>query len=233
MKNVWSKATFRDLASRSVDRIRQFEDFDFSGEELLIRREINPSGKSRAFINDTPVSLQLLREVSNWLLDMHGQHDNQQLLSHENQLELLDAYADCGKKVEEFAALMKESQQMQSEIQALKAKEEKARTEWDYIKFQRDELEAAGIQAEEETNLEQELQLLQNSETVREALGLATEGLYHQEMSVYQQLSELLEPLQKVAKVSDLIREAVEKLQEVQETFKETTFSLQEMLETH
>ncbi|MEL7339527.1 MAG: AAA family ATPase, partial [Bacteroidota bacterium] len=87
------EATFGQLSRSVRERLAHYEEFDIEGEDLLIRREINPAGKSRAFINDTPVGLSVLREVSSLLVDMHSQHENQQLVSHDQQLLLLDAYA--------------------------------------------------------------------------------------------------------------------------------------------
>ena len=121
---------------------------------------------------------------------------------------------------------------MQQEIRSLKAKEKEASDKLAYLKFQIEELEAAGIEAEEEHKLEQELNLLQNSEQVREALGQATEVLYNQELSLYEQLSEVLEPLAKLANVNLQISETTTRLQEMREQMKEDAFALQELLES-
>jgi len=213
-------------------KLEAYTDFDLEGDELLIRREINPSGKSRAFINDTPVSLTVLREVSSLLVDMHSQHENQQLVSHDQQLLLLDAYAGTAEMVGNFARKLKLTEQLQQEIRSLKAKEKESSDKLAYLRFQIEELESAGIEADEEHKLEQELNLLQNSEQVREALGQATEVLYNQEQSLYEQLSEVLEPLAKLASVNIQIGETTVRLQEMREQMKEDAFSLQELLES-
>ncbi len=226
------EATFGSLSPSVKGKLASYEEFDLDGEELLIRREINPSGKSRAFINDTPVALTVLREVSSLLVDMHSQHENQQLVSHDQQLLLLDAYAGTTEKVQAFGQKLKSCEQLQQEIRSLKAKEKEASDKLAYLKFQIEELEAAGIEAEEEHKLEQELNLLQNSEQVREALGQATEVLYNQELSLYEQLSEVLEPLAKLANVNLQISETTTRLQEMREQMKEDAFALQELLES-
>ncbi|MEM6346687.1 MAG: DNA repair protein RecN [Bacteroidota bacterium] len=226
------EATFGSLSPSVKSKLASYEEFDLDGNELLIRREINPSGKSRAFINDTPVALTVLREVSSLLVDMHSQHENQQLVSHDQQLLLLDAYAGTSEKVQAFGQKLKSCEQLWQEIRSLKAKEKEASDKLAYLRFQIEELEAAGIEAEEEHKLEQELNLLQNSEQVREALGQATEVLYNQELSLYEQLSEVLEPLAKLANVNLQISETTARLQEMREQMKEEAFALQELLES-
>ncbi|MEL7533230.1 MAG: DNA repair protein RecN [Bacteroidota bacterium] len=226
------EATFGSLSSSVRAKLSAYDDFDLDGPELLIRREINPSGKSRAFINDTPVPLAVLREVSSLLVDMHSQHENQQLVSHDQQLLLLDAYAGTTELVQAFGRKLKACEQLQQEIRSLKAKEKEASDKLAYLKFQIEELEAAGIEADEEHKLEQELNLLQNSEQVREALGQATEVLYNQELSLYEQLSEVLEPLAKLVNVNLQISETTARLQEMREQMKEDAFALQELLES-
>lgn len=225
------EASFAGLEKRASRLLQLYEEFDFDGKDLIIRREISPTGKSRAFINDTPVSLSVLREVSNLLVDMHSQHENQQLVSHEKQLELLDAFAECGEWVSQFGLGLQEADKLRQEINRLKAKEKEARNQLEYLRFQLNELESAGIKADEEQELENELSLLQNSEEVREALGTATEVLYQQEMSLYEQLSEILAPLNKLASVNTQIQEIASNLREMQENMKEHAFGLQEMLE--
>ncbi|MFK7923941.1 MAG: DNA repair protein RecN [Bacteroidia bacterium] len=226
------EATFGSLSKSVKAKIAQYEDFDSDGDELLIRREINPSGKSRAFINDTPVSLTVLKEVSSLLVDMHSQHENQQLVSHDQQLALLDAYAGTTEMALAFGTKLKLTDQLQQEIRSLKAKEQEAANKQAYLRFQIEELESAGIEANEEHKLEQELNLLQNSEQVREALGQATEVLYNQEQSLYEQLSEILEPLAKLANVNNQIKETTARLVEMREQMKDDAFSLQELLES-
>lgn len=226
------EASFGQLSSHVRKRLSRYEDFDMESDDLLIRREINPAGKSRAFINDTPVGLSVLREVSSLLVDLHSQHENQQLLSHDQQILLLDAYAGTSAMVQAFGQKLKQTEQLQKEIRSLKGQEKEASEKLAYLRFQIEELEAAGIEADEEHKLEQELNLLQNSEQVREALGQATEVLYNQELSLYEQLSEVLEPLAKLAGVNKQISETTERLQGMREQMKDDAFALQELLES-
>ena len=226
------EARFAHMTQRILNILGRYDAFDLDENELLIRREIAPNGKSRAFINDTPVSLQILKQVSTLLVDMHSQHENQSLLSHDHQLELLDIYAGCEADVDSFGEQLRESERQLAEIQILEAKESESRQQLDYYHFQIEELKAAHIREDEEAELEQELNLLQNSEEIREALGAATEMLYHQDESLYTQISTLLEPLRKVSDVNTRIAEEVASLEEMRNHLKETAFSFQQMLET-
>lgn len=226
------EARFAMLSKSIRSQLTTYEEFDLEDDDLLIRREIKPNGKSRAFINDTPVSLQTLREVSTLLVDLHSQHENHSLLSHEHQAELLDAFAGSEQLVTEFAARLKERQVLKQAIKELHDKEQRARQQLDYYRFEVKELEAAEIKEDEEEKLEEELNILQNAEEIREALGGATDLLYHQEMAIYNQLSEGLEPLKKIRKVSSAISDEVDRLIEVLHTLKESAFTFQDLLET-
>jgi len=225
------EAEFGDLPARALEKLKGMEEFDMEDGSLIIRREIRPNGKSRAFINDTPVSLQTLREVSNYLLDLHGQHQNQQLLSPDRQLELLDAFAGTGEQVEAFRQQRLRALALQKEIHQLQAREQQMREQMAYLQFQLKELDEARLQAEEEEQLEQEFNLLQHVEDVKEALGLAVDRLYEQDASIYSQLSEVLDALQKVAGVSKGLEAECMRLRESQDHLKEASFALQNMLD--
>lgn len=226
------EARFVQLSPFICQLLKGNDEFDLEDDEVLIRREIRPNGKSRAFINDTPVSLQTLRDVSAVLVDLHSQNESYSLLSPDRQIELVDAYAGCETLTIDFAAKLRESQTLQREIRELENKEQQAKQQLDYYQFQAKELESAGIQEDEEEKLEQELNLLQHAEEVRDALGGAIELLYNQELSLYNQLSEGMEPLRKIRSVSSAIGEEVERLLDVLNTLKEASFSFQDLLET-
>ncbi|MDX2246648.1 MAG: DNA repair protein RecN [Bacteroidia bacterium] len=226
------EARFGRLSPIIREKLKGNEEFDLEDDEILIRREIRSNGKSRAFINDTPVSLQTLRDVSAILVDLHSQHESYSLLSADRQLEIVDAYAGCESLTATFAAKLRESQTLSREIRELEAKEQQAKQQLDYYQFQAKELQSAGIQADEEEKLEQELNLLQHAEEVREALGGSVELLYNQEFSLYNQLSQAMEPLRKIRTVSTAISEEVERLLDVLNTLKESAFTFQDLLET-
>lgn len=226
------EAEFADLSPRIREALRKEETFDMEENGLIIRREIRTNGKSRAFINDTPVSLQELKKAASLLLDLHDQHDHLDLLAAEKQVLLLDAFAGCEPQVEAFAALLAESQKNLRDIRALEAKEAQTRQQLEFTQFQLEELKAAGIAAGEEEELEQELNLLQHSEEIRETLGIAVDRLYEQDLSLYEQLSEVLDPLQKIASVNKQIAEEALRLNEARNGIKEAAYTLKNLLET-
>ncbi|RMG55213.1 MAG: hypothetical protein D6722_28125, partial [Bacteroidetes bacterium] len=226
------EARFGRFEAAVRETLSQYEDFEWEEDELIVRREIRPNGKSRAFINDTPVPLHLLREVVAQLVDLHSQHENQLLLSQDKQLELLDAFAGNGPQLEAFRLQLDKTQSLQRQIRKLEQEEAQAREQQDYLRFQVEELEAADVKAEEEEELESELNLLQNAEEVREVLGLGTETLYEADESLYGHLSEVLASLQKVAHVNGQISDELSRLEEARETIKEAAYNFRQMLDT-
>ncbi|MBX7242051.1 MAG: DNA repair protein RecN [Bacteroidia bacterium] len=225
------EATFVELSSKICQFLKGFEAFDMDGNSIIVRRELNAAGRTRVFINDTPVSVQVLKDVMGAVVDMHSQNESQLLLEPARQMELLDDFAGAHALTEAFENQLKVCNRIQSEIRQLEAEEATARQQFDYFSFLVQELSEANLQAEEEENLEQELQILQNATEIREALRLSTEQLYNQEVSAYQLLSESLHALQKVEKVDVTIAQTVEKLSEWKEGLKETCYQLQNLLE--
>lgn len=226
------EATFGKLAKRSRKALEAYEEFDLDESDLVIRREISPSGKSRAFVNDTPVTLDVLRDISSLLVDLHGQHQNQTLLNHDHQRLLLDVFADNEKKVRKFGTKLSTCEALQADITQMESQEAHAKQQLEYLKFQQEDLGKADLKENEEEELEQELQLLSNSEEVVEAVGRSADTLYHHEESIHQRLSEILDPLRKVRGVSAHLEAEVSKLEEVSEQIRESAAAFQNLLET-
>lgn len=222
-----AEALFGHIPPSIQDRLARFDDFDAEASgEVRIRREVSSSGKSRAFVNDTPVSLTILREVTGMLVDFHGQHENQKLLTPENQVRLLDEYAGSDELVRKFGRMLKEHSQLGKTIESLVEQEQVARQQLDYYKFQFEELESASLDAKEEETLEAEMGLLQNAELIKDTLAASTDQLYHGESALYNQLSSVLPGLEKIADYSPTVRESLEKLQEAAFAIQEVGFEL-------
>jgi DNA repair protein RecN (Recombination protein N) len=156
-----------------IDRkLKEFfavHDLDYD-EETLIRREILPGGKSRAFINDTPVTLQVLKELGDQLVDIHSQHQNLRLNDHVYQLEVVDHVAKNAEALDEYARLYRRFTEKKTEIAVLRDEFNRLKGDLDYFKFQFDELERAGLKAEETEELEQEIGQLEHAEEIKLAL---------------------------------------------------------------
>ncbi len=225
------EGTFSQLSPKRLNILSSFEEFDLDGSELIIRREIRTNGKSRAFINDTPVSLQVLKEVGLNLLDLHSQHENQLLLSTDQQVELLDIYAGCVDQSHQFGTALQAYRDLGQKIETLEAKEQQVKQQYEFLQHQVKELEEAQLQAGEEEALEEEIKLLQSTEDIRENLALATNSLYHEENALYNQLGEVLQALEKIREVSQDLQNNFSQLLGSQETLKEVAFSLQALLE--
>ncbi len=226
------EAHFEKLSANICQELKAFEEFDMDGKGVVVRRELANSGKTRVFINDTPISVQILKQVMGVLIDLHGQNENQLLLEPEKQLRLLDEFAGTTVLVENFKTQLSKCSKIQAQIKQLEAEEATAKQQFDYYSFMSQELSEAGLQAEEEDNLEQEIRLLQNSEEIREALRFSVEEIYNAEQSAYQKISQSLQLLSKVASFEATISQEAERLAEVKETLKEMTYSLQNLLET-
>lgn len=163
--------------------------------ELTVRREIAASGKSRAFINDTPVNLSQLQELSRLLVDLHQQFDTWELTTRDFQREVLDALAGHGAVIEDYQVLYSNWKQRQKESQALKEQQQQFEKEADYNRFQFSELEEAGFRENELEDTEAELKLLNNSEGIKAALNKVYFELSETETPVVQQLKVLVNQL--------------------------------------
>jgi DNA repair protein RecN (Recombination protein N) len=145
-----------------------FADNDLDYElHCILRREINPDGKSRAFINDTPVNLQQLKGLGEQLVDIHSQHESLEINSYLFQLGLIDSVADHKPVLTKYAELYKSYTVNQQTLAQLKLEYNDQQKELDYIQFQYNELEAAALKESEQEQLEQELQLLSHAEEIR------------------------------------------------------------------
>ena len=165
-------------------------------EEVVIRREIAPSGKSRAFVNDTPVNLEQLRKLSSLLVDLHRQFDTLELGESDFQREVLDALAGQMNSLEEYRAGYRAWQAAVRELSVLLEQKAQFNKEMDYNKFLFDELNDIGLRENELEELDQELKLLNNSEGIKTALTKVYYELKEGELPVVQQLKSLQHSLQ-------------------------------------
>ena len=188
---------FESNASTSSGGIISFltdNDFD-SNDELVIRREIGTNGKSRAFINDTPVTLTQLNALSSLLVDLHQQFDTLELGESNFQREVLDALAENGSLLDEYQSIFRQWKQLMKEAEELKAQKQKFDKEADYNRFQLTELQEAGFKENELEETDAELKLLNNSEGIKAALSKVFAELKDSETPVVQQLKVLLNQL--------------------------------------
>lgn len=150
-------------------------------EEVILRRMILPAGKSRAFFNDMPVGLNILKEFGDRMLDIHSQHKNLLLQSGDFQLSVLDALSDSASVLLEYKQQLSGYRKISAEVEKIKTESQKVSADLDYIRFQLAQLQEAGLKEEEQEQLEAELNLLEHAEEIltsltRINLGFQTEG---------------------------------------------------------
>jgi len=198
--------------------IKQFleqNDFDLS-DELVIRREISVNGKSRAFINDTPVTLNQLNELSLLLVDLHQQFDTLELGESHFQQEVLDALAGHLDLLNDYSKQYHQWKALQKECDELKQQKLQFDKEADYNKFQFDELEEADFKENELEETETELKMLSNAEGIKSALDNVYRELRESESPVVQQLKVLINQLQNYSSYHSALPELLQRLQSAQ-----------------
>lgn len=181
--------------------------------ELVLRREIAPNGKTRAFINDTPVTLQQLKQLASLLVDLHQQFDTLELGEADFQREVLDALASNQALLKQYRDLFHALQNTRKHLADLKAQQQQFQKEKDYHQFLFDELDELRLQPNELENIEQELQLLSNAENIKTALGQVTEVLSNSDTPLVQQLKQLVHQLQAYRELHTQLPELISRLQ--------------------
>ncbi len=172
-------------------------DIDYD-DECIMRREVAPNGRSRAFVNDTPVSLAFMREVATHLVDIHSQHSNMLLADPQFQLSIIDSLANNASLRQQYNQKFIEFEKTQRLLKITTEEYEKERAEEDYIRFQLDQLKAMNLQPGEDELLEQEQQRLNNITEIKQKLWEVDNLLNNEQMSVIQNLKHIANNLQSV-----------------------------------
>ena len=201
------EATF-DIAGLGLEGLFAEADVDYD-DRLILRREILPSAKSRAFVNDTPVQLPFLKQLGTRIIDIHSQHQTLTLADSGYRLALLDTLAG-GKELAAYRDAYREYASLKRELETLTATEAQNRKEQDYLQFQFDELNDARLAPDEQLELEQESQLLAHAEAVRE--GLATAAAMLDDDTEQAVLARLRRAKSALSHVADYHKDAAELL---------------------
>ena len=226
------EATF-DIANYNLKPLFKAEDLDY--EPLtIIRREILPSGKSRAFINDTPVNLDSLQILGEHLLDIHSQHQTLQLTNDDFQFQVIDALAENGNLLQGYSSNLSEFKSLQAELKVLQTKKAEAIKEQDYNSFLLNELIEAKLIVGEFETLEEEYETLNNIEDIKEKLSFSHELLSNEDAGVITSLTEIKNQLSKLSNYKQAYKDIFERLNssliELNDVFREVE-SLQDQLE--
>jgi len=200
-----------DVSQLDLEGFFTDNDLDYE-KHTLLRREIVPSGKSRAFINDTPVNLTILKELGEKLVDIHSQHQTLLLNDILFQLELFDGYVNQAPVLKDYQLLFKQYRQSAKRLAQLTADNAQAKKDEDYFRFQLNELEAARLDADEFVKLEEKVKMLSHAEEINQATGMAIQWLKEDENAVIDQLSRLRDSLFKLSDFHPDIREFSERI---------------------
>ncbi len=194
--------------------------------EIWIRREISASGKSRAFINDTPVTLSQLKQLSSLLVDLHQQFDTLELNSNDFQREVIDALAGNGKLVAQYQSVFKKYRIALQELEKLRAEQSAANNEFDYNQFLFDELEEANLQENEMETIDAEIKLMSHAEHIKSVLS----GIYFQmaesEQPILHQIKSAVNKLQSLQNVYPEIQSLNQRLVSLQIELKDIVFEI-------
>ncbi|WP_294960484.1 DNA repair protein RecN [uncultured Flavobacterium sp.] len=190
-----------EIGKYNLKEFFEANDLDYE-EETIIRREILPSGKSRAFINDSPVNLQELQDLSLYLIDIHSQQQTQELSDENVQFKIIDAIANNADVIAEYQKLLKSYKADKSKLNALLKKQSDAGKEQEYHTFLLNELVAAQLKSGEQEELEADYEKLNNVETIKESLDKSLAIANEEQFGVFHNLNEIKNALQKVAPFS-------------------------------
>ncbi|GAB3270463.1 DNA repair protein RecN [Larkinella harenae] len=191
-----------DVSGYIIENLFEEENLDYD-KICVVRREISPSGKSRAFVNDTPVNLELLRRVTSQLMDIHSQHDSILLGSNEYQLQIVDTYAQNDELLRQYRTDYRTYRSKQEAYDRLLSETAQMKKEFDYNNFLYEELQKLALQPAEQEALEQELTILENAEDIKERLQLSADYLDNPEQSVVNYLRNVVNNLNYVGKLTD------------------------------
>ena len=189
------------IANYNLQAFFDSNDLDYE-DETIIRREILPSGKSRAFINDSPVNLQELQELSVFLIDIHSQHQTQELSEELFQFQIIDSVADNQENISQYSAILSSYKKDKSNLATLTSKLQTLLKEQDYNTFLLDELLAAKLKVNEQEELEQVYEQLNNVEFIKENLDKSLALANEEQFGILQNLKEIKIALQKTISFS-------------------------------
>lgn len=190
------------ISNYNLNTFFEENELDFE-TETIIRREILPSGKSRAFINDTPTTLQVLNALSEKLIDVHSQHQTLQLSDTQFQFQILDALANNAAKIESYKRGLTLFNKLKKELNVLQAEQEKAKEQYEYNLHLFEELNKAHLKPDEQAQIEQELDRLNNIEEIKLNLSETQEVGLNEEIGLQAMLISFTNNLNKIAGFSN------------------------------
>lgn len=201
-----------NISSYQMEAFFTQRDLEYDPEECIIRRELYASGKSRAFINDTPASLAQMKELGEKLIDVHSQHQNLLLNTEGFQLNVLDILSHNDKELAAYKELYSEYKSICKQLTDFIAQAEQSRKDEDYIRFQLEQLDDAELKEGEQTELEQEAETLSHAEEIKAGLYKVDQIMSSDESSLLTALKECMQTLHNIARVYGPAQEWISRL---------------------
>jgi len=201
-----------DLHNYAMQPFFSENDIEYDDGECIVRRELTAAGKSRAFINDTPVALSVLKELGETLIDIHSQHQNLLLNKHDFQLSVIDIIGKTVKPLDDYRQAFKALQQKREEKARIEAEVANTKKQADFLQFQFNELEQANLQDDEQEQLERQLELLNHSEDIKSALYEAVNSLTAEQTGAVETTRRALNAVEQIAAMMPEAADASERL---------------------
>lgn len=199
---------FSVKGNKKVKSLLEENEIEFS-DELIIRREISLKGSNRCFINDTPVNLNLVKDIGNLLVDLHGQHEHQSLLHTETHIDYLDEFGDYEDMLQQYRKIYSELLQKENELNELQSKENSIKEKKDFYSFQIKEIDTISPQEDDEEILIAELKILENSEKLAELTSEVYQLIYESDNSIQASLAKVKTLLQKLNEIDKSFSEVL------------------------
>ena len=220
-----------DLSKYDLQPFFIDNDIDYDAQDCIVRREINTNGKSRAFINDTPVSLAQMRDLGERLVDIHSQHQNLLLNKEDFQLDVLDTIAQNVKQKDAYTKVFNDYKAANKRLEELKADIEKNKANEDFLRFQYEELHSAALKSGEQEELEQQSEMMNHAEDIKSALYSAENALNDDHNGIVSQLRSITSQLNNIAEVFPSINELLERAESSYIELKDIAHEINRQLE--
>ena len=201
-----------DLSRYQLENLFADNDIDYDKEDCIFRRELTSTGKSRSFINDTPVSLAVMKSIGQQLVDIHSQHQNLLLQEEDFQLNVVDIIAQDGKQLSDYQQAFKDYQTARKAVVRMEEELAKAAENEDFIRFQYNERQEANLEPGQQEELEQESETLSHVEDIKEALFNAEGILSGEEANLVESLREVSRTLSGIKGVFADVAEVTERI---------------------
>ncbi len=221
-----------DISRYDLRNFFDENDIDYDDEDCILRRELTATGKSRAFINDTPVPLTLMRELGEQLVDVHSQHQNLLLQKEDFQLGVLDIIADDHKQLIDYQVAYDSYRESLRRLEQMQAEIEQSRKNEDFVRFQYQELHAAALKSGEQEELEQQADMLNHAEEIKQAFFETDNLLSAENTGIVSQLKRAFSSIKSVEKVFPKTENMAERIDSAYIELKDVAAEISSLLES-